>query len=145
MAKKTPPKSNKTKLPASTRSSSAKKKSTPSTEIQLCDLLRCIDTASKSASAQWFLFGAQALAIYGIPRFTADVDVTVRIDSQRVKQLVAELKKQGVALRIAADEVNDFIAASRVLPFVHLKTQLPIDCVLSGPGFEDQLFSRVVS
>jgi hypothetical protein len=28
---------------------------------------------------------------------------------------------------------------------VHLKTQLPIDCVLSGPGFEDQLFSRVVS
>jgi hypothetical protein len=38
--------------------------------------------------------------------------VTVRIDRQRVEKFGAELKKQGIALRIGSDEVNDFVAAS---------------------------------
>lgn len=38
--------------------------------------------------------------------------------------------------------VAAFAEANRVLPLVHVRTRLPVDGVLAGPGLEDLFFAR---
>lgn len=38
-----------------------------------------------------------------------------------------------------------FTERTRVIPFVHTPTALPLDIVLAGPGIEDQFFDRAQS
>lgn len=85
---------------------------------------------------RWYVFGAQAVNLYGFPRATADVDVTVELGSREPSDLVAKLAQAGFAVRFPDP---GFIEATRVIPATHVATKLPIDVVLAGPGLE-QLF-----
>lgn len=89
----------------------------------------------------WYLFGAQAVVIWGRPRTSADIDVTVDLDPARVPELVDELARAGFQLRIR-DGVEAFVARTRVLPFTHAPTQFPVDVVLAGPGLEEEFLDR---
>jgi hypothetical protein len=93
-----------------------------------------------SGCYDWFLFGAQAVQVWGIPRLSADVDVTVRLGSLTVQELVSTLQRAGFVLRVSDDD--DFVARTRVLPFVHRPSRIPVDVVLAGPGPEDEFLAR---
>jgi len=71
---------------------------------------------------------------------SADVDVTVEIDPEEAVDLVAEMERAGFKLRIR--DVEGFVAATRVLPFLDLATELPLDVVLAGPGLEELFLER---
>jgi len=91
----------------------------------------------------WYLFGAQAVQVWGLPRLTADVDVTVRLRGENPSRFVAAMKTAGFDLRVA--DVDDFIRRTRVLPFVHRDSQIPLDVVLAGPGLEEEFLERARS
>jgi len=91
----------------------------------------------------WYLFGAQAVQVWGLPRLTADVDVTVRLRGENPSRFVAAMKTAGFDLRVA--DVDDFIRRPRVLPFVHRDSQIPLDVVLAGPGLEEEFLERARS
>jgi hypothetical protein len=38
----------------------------------------------------------------------------------------------------------DFVAHTRVLPFVHRGTHMPLDAVLGGPGLEEDFLRRAI-
>jgi hypothetical protein len=80
--------------------------------------------------------------LWGRPRFTADIDVTVRLDPEVPGPLVAEMKRAGFELRPTAGD--DFFEKTHVLPFVHTPTGWPVDVVLAGPGLEEQFIARAV-
>ena len=84
---------------------------------------------------RWYLFGAQAAILYGSPRTTADVDVTVELRKGQTPAFVRQMSKAGFALRVPDDD--SFVATTRVLPFAHATTGLPLDVVLAGPGLEE--------
>ena len=90
---------------------------------------------------RWYLFGAQAVVIYGVPRLSADVDVTVALTPDEPAQLAAAMEAAGFAVRI---EDPDFVHRTRVMPFVHRDTGMPLDVVLAGSGLEDDLLDRAV-
>ena len=97
-------------------------------------------TSTSAANAEWYLFGAQAAIIHGAARLTADVDVTVRlVPGATTASLVSALERQGFRPRFT-DQA--FIDRTRVVPFVHLATSMPVDAVLAGPGLEDLFFTR---
>jgi hypothetical protein len=54
---------------------------------------------------------------------------------------LAALLEQHRFLRRVLDPV--FTERTRVIPFVHTTTALPLDVVLAGPGIEDRFFERV--
>lgn len=101
------------------------------------------DLATALSRRRWYVFGAQAASVYGRPRLSADVDVTVALGDEDSSRLVADLAEAGFALRVA-DE-GGFLARTRVLPFVHAETGIPLDVVLAGPGFEEQFLQRAQS
>ena len=83
---------------------------------------------------RWYLFGAQAVALYGVQRTSADVDVTVELGEITARQIAADLRSAGMAARI---KDAGFIKATRVIPVVHAETGWPVDVVLAGPGVEE--------
>jgi hypothetical protein len=54
----------------------------------LADLSR----AFRAEGVRWYVFGAQAVAALGVPRLTADVDVTVAASRQQLPGLLVALK-----------------------------------------------------
>ena len=88
---------------------------------------------------RWYLFGAQAVVMYGVPRLSADVDVTVRLDPDDPERFARAMCDAGFSLRIDDPE---FVRRTRVIPFVHRRTGMPLDVVLAGAGLEDEFIER---
>ena len=106
------------------------------------DLLRALSAALGTHRVRWYLFGAQAVTIWGRPRLTTDVDVTIRLESLSAEDLVAALGAAGFRLSDGFSE--EFVKATRVLPLIFQSTGLPLDIVLAGPGLEEQFLDRAV-
>jgi hypothetical protein len=95
--------------------------------------------ALRRCGGRWYLFGAQAVAVLGRPRMSADVDITAVIGSPD-EDLVAAMLDQGFDLRL--DDWRPFVLQTRVLPLAHRQTGMPLDVVIAGPGLEEDFLSR---
>ena len=104
------------------------------------ELLSALSAALSELRARWYLFGAQAAMVWGRPRLTADIDVTVRQETEDPERLVRTLEARGFSLRVG--DADDFIRRTRVFPFLHVASGMPLDIVLAGPGLEDLFLSR---
>lgn len=91
---------------------------------------------------RWYVFGAQAVIAYGVPRLSADVDITLQLVPDAPDRFVVDMDAAGFALR--ADDPG-FVQRTRVLPFVHRATAMPLDVVLAGSGLEDEFLDRAQS
>lgn len=90
---------------------------------------------------RWYLFGAQAAIVWGSPRFSADVDITAAIAPGVIDSFFEAMRRNGFEL-VFTD--SDFLARTRVLPFIHRSTHMPLDVVLAGPGLEDDFLRRAI-
>ncbi len=88
---------------------------------------------------RWYVFGAQAVVAHGVPRLSADVDVTLALVPDEPDRFVRDMHAAGFALRI---DDPDFVRRTRVMPFVHRATGMPLDVVLAGSGLEDEFLDR---
>ncbi|MCC6644140.1 MAG: nucleotidyltransferase [Polyangiaceae bacterium] len=88
--------------------------------------------------ARFYLFGAQAAALHGSTRMSADADVTLLLPVDTTALLAA------LAGRDFAPRVKDegFLRATRVLPVWHAATRMPIDLVLGDSGLEYAAYER---
>lgn len=89
----------------------------------------------------WYVFGAQAAIIWGSPRLSADVDITATIAPEDVNTFVEAMRQHGFSL---LPEDVDLVARTRVLPFVHRRTHMPLDVVIAGPGLEEEFLKRAI-
>ena len=90
----------------------------------------------------WYLFGAQAVIAYGVPRLSADVDVTLRLAEEATEAFVEAMRAAGFEVRLSDPEL---VRRASVLPFVHGPTGMPLDVVLAGSGLEDEFLNRARS
>jgi hypothetical protein len=90
---------------------------------------------------RWYVFGAQAVTSYGVPRLSADVDVTLALVPDAPERFARDMQASGFTLRV---DDPDFVRRTRVMPFVHLSTGMPLDIVLAGSGLEDEFLDRAV-
>lgn len=90
---------------------------------------------------RWYVFGAQAVISYGVPRLSADVDVTLALHPDEPERFAREMQAAGFALRV---HDADFVHQTRVMPFVHVPTGMPLDVVLAASGLEDDFLDRAV-
>jgi Nucleotidyltransferase of unknown function (DUF6036) len=88
---------------------------------------------------RWCVFGAQAVIAYGLPRLSADVDVTLDLEPEDPERFASEMEAAGFALRVSDP---DFVRRTRVMPFVHVATGMPLDVVLAGSGLEEEFLVR---
>jgi hypothetical protein len=91
---------------------------------------------------RWYLFGAQAVVLYGVPRVSADVDVTLALEPDDPEHFADDMRRAGFELRVSDPE---FVRRTRVMPFIHESTGMPLDVVLAGSGLEDEFLDRAAA
>jgi hypothetical protein len=90
---------------------------------------------------RWYVFGAQAVIAYGVPRLSADVDVTVALVPDVPERCARDMDAAGFALRVRDPE---FVRRTSVMPFMHRATGMPLDVVLAGSGLEHEFLDRAI-
>jgi Nucleotidyltransferase of unknown function (DUF6036) len=112
-----------------------------STLPAVADALLGIAAAMRDAGVRWYLFGAQAAILWGSPRLSADVDITVDLQRKAVTDVIKAMAVHGFDVVFGDDE---FVERTRVLPFIHRSSRMPVDIVLAGPGLEEEFLNRAV-
>jgi hypothetical protein len=101
----------------------------------VAEILRALGRALDELRVGWYLFGAQAALARGSHRLTEDIDVTVLLGNVTPEVLITRLQATGFSVRVP--NIDDFLTMTRVLPFVHEATTMPVDVVIGGPGLEE--------
>ena len=91
---------------------------------------------------RWYLFGAQAVIVHGVPRLSADLDVTLALEPDTPDRFARDMEAAGFLLRVSDP---GFVLRTRVMPFVHDATGMPLDVVLAASGLEDDFLTRAIT
>ena len=88
-----------------------------------------------SARVEYLLIGGYAVAYYGYPRATGDLDVWVGISEPNAQRLVRSLRKFGFDLPNLSPEV--FLQSDRIVRFGEPPLRIEILTTISGVSFSD--------
>jgi hypothetical protein len=90
----------------------------------------------------YMVIGGQAVLLYGEPRLTKDIDITlgVGIDGlEKVKNVIQRLN-----LRILVNNPEDFVQRTMVLPVMNKGTGIKVDLIFSFSPYEKQAIERAI-
>jgi predicted nucleotidyltransferase len=103
-------------------------------------LLVKLAKAFDSQQIPYIVIGGQAVLLYGEPRLTRDIDITLGIDNSTAAKIV-ELAKT-IQLFPAVDDVTQFVQRSNVLPLYDHNTKIRVDLIFSFLEYERQAMGR---
>ena len=89
----------------------------------------------------YMVIGGQAVLLYGRPRLTRDIDITLGIDADKFA-LIEEVCRK-LKLRILPESPEDFAAETRVLPAEEPKSKIRVDFIFSFSEYERQSLERI--
>ena len=102
----------------------------------LVDLAKALDRAG----IPYMVIGGQAVLVYGEPRLTRDIDITLGIAPDALPQVLTVAKE--VNLHILVDNPEDFVQRLWVLPTLHPPSGLRVDFIFSWTPYEQQALER---
>ena len=88
----------------------------------------------------YMIIGGQALLIYGRPRLTRDIDITLGIDADDFSLVEKACKK--LKLKMLPENPNAFAKETRVLPAEEPKSRIRVDFIFSFSEYERQALKR---
>jgi hypothetical protein len=106
----------------------------------ISQVLAALQAVMAEAAIRWYLFGAQAGILYGVPRLTADVDATAAFPLDRAGALVELLTRGGFRVRVA--DIETFVRRTHVIPLAHPASGIPVDLVLAASALEEEFLDR---
>jgi len=101
-------------------------------------LLKKIANELNAHNIPYMVIGGQAVLLYGEPRLTKDIDITLGIGIGRLKEVNSIIQK--VNLKILVDE--NFVQNTMVLLAIDEKTGIRVDFIFSFSLYEKQAIKR---
>jgi hypothetical protein len=87
------------------------------------------------------IIGGQAVLLYGEPRLTRDIDVTLGVDIDEVDRVLGAIKS--LALSLLVKDVRAFVVSTHVLPLLHEESGIRVDLIFSFSPYEQEALKRV--
>lgn len=103
-------------------------------------LLKKISRELRKASIPYMVIGGQAVLLYGEPRLTSDIDITLGIgvnDLDKIKKIVLI-----IGLKILVKNSKQFVERNMVLPTLEKKSGIRVDFIFSFSPYERQAIER---
>jgi predicted nucleotidyltransferase len=103
-------------------------------------LLEKIAAALDKQQVPYMVIGGQAVLLYGEPRLTKDIDITLGIGIEglaKIKRVVSSLH-----LEYLADHVEEFVKETMVLPVIDAPSGIRVDFIFSNSPYERQAIER---
>ncbi len=103
-------------------------------------LLKKIACELLKQNIPYMIIGGQAVLIYGEPRLTKDIDVTLGIGTDELSRI----KNIATALRLKSlvAKVEDFVQETMVFPVIDEKSGIRVDFIFSFSPYERQAIKR---
>jgi len=89
----------------------------------------------------YMIIGGQALLIYGEPRLTKDIDITIGATIEKLEDILKIAKN--LKLKILPQNPYNFVKETMVLPLLDEKTGLRVDLIFSYSNYEKEALKRV--
>jgi predicted nucleotidyltransferase len=99
-------------------------------------LLEQIAGELSAQNIPYMIIGGQAVLLYGEPRLTKDIDVTLGIGSEGLDLVMKSV--ENLKLDILVPEPEDFVKETMVLPTLHGKSGIRVDFIFSFSEYEHQ-------
>jgi len=104
------------------------------------DLIARIAGELKTAGLPYMMIGGQAVLLYGTPRMTKDIDITLGVDVRGLESLLPGLVAMG--LEIIPKEFRSFVVRTSVLPTRDERSGIRVDFIFSFTPYERQAILR---
>lgn len=88
----------------------------------------------------YMIIGGQAVLLYGVPRLTKDIDITLGVSIEELRLVINAAKSAG--LKIVPENVEIFVKKTFVLPATDKKTGIRVDFIFSFTPYEKQAIKR---
>ena len=101
----------------------------------VCDIQRFL----KKRGIPYMIIGGIANLVWGEPRTTLDIDITVSIPQKEVKSFIDEVDKK---FRILVHDPEEFVKKTHVLPIE--TDSIRIDVIFAGLDYEKEAIKRAL-
>lgn len=103
-------------------------------------LLHKIAQSLDEKNIPYMIIGGQAVLLYGSPRLTRDIDITLGVDTDKFL-LVDEICGK-LGLKILPENPEDFVKETKVLPVDEPESRMRVDFIFSFTPYETQAMQR---
>lgn len=88
----------------------------------------------------YIIIGGQAVLLYGTPRLTRDINITLGVDTDEF--LLIENISKKIGLKILPKDPQSFTRQTNVLPVEETKSGIRVDFIFSWTPYEEQAMKR---
>lgn len=103
-------------------------------------LLKKIAQELVSQNIPYMVVGGQAVLLYGEPRLTKDIDITLGIGIEGLDNIESIVKK--LKLKSLVDDVEEFVKKTMVFPVEDEDSGIRVDFIFSFSPYEKQAIRR---
>jgi hypothetical protein len=103
-------------------------------------LLKRIAEELLTRAIPYMVIGGQAVLLYGEPRLTKDIDITLGVGIDRVSDVIAAAERLG--LKVLVDDAGAFARDTMVLPVADEAVGIRVDFIFSYSSYERQAIGR---
>lgn len=103
-------------------------------------LLETIARSLETHHISYMVIGGQAVLMYGEPRLTRDIDITIDVTPERYEEIVQVCKE--CSLEIELSDVRSFVRDTYVLPCEHRVTGFSVKFIFSDSAYEKEALAR---
>jgi len=104
------------------------------------ELLARIAAGLSSRHLPYMIIGGQAVLLYGEPRMTKDIDITLGVNIDHLDELLSIAKE--LSLTPMPQDVPSFVQKTMVLPVLEKSTGIRVDFIFSFTPYETQAIGR---
>lgn len=104
------------------------------------ELIIKLGESLNKASVPYMIIGGQAVLLYGEPRFTRDIDITLGLGADGLDGILNIVKK--LNLKTLPEDVPSFVKKTMVLPVMDESTGVRVDFIFSFTPYEKQAIER---
>jgi hypothetical protein len=106
----------------------------------LLQALRDIQDFLRNKGIPYMIIGGIANLVWGEPRTTLDIDITVYVPQKEIENFIDEI---GRRFRILVDNPLEFVRKTHVLP-VETENSIRLDIILAGLDYERKAIDRAL-
>ena len=103
-------------------------------------ILARLSATLNESNLPYMIIGGQAVLLYGEPRLTRDIDITLGVGIDHLDELLQTIKR--MPLRTLPEDVAAFVKQTMVLPTIEESTGIRVDFIFSFTPYESQAINR---
>lgn len=105
------------------------------------ELLEKLALALEAQAIPYMVIGGQAVLLYGEPRLTRDIDITLGTGPEGLPLILNLVQK--LKLRVLVETPSSFVQETMVLPCLDSSTGMRVDFIFSTSAYEREALGRV--